>query len=623
MILQALARYYQILAADPESGIALSGYSTVGVSFAVVLSPEGELKAILPLFQSETRGKKVVELPLRRIVPEQVKRSGTSPSPNFLWDNAAYVLGISNRDAEDPDYAARRFEAFRELNLKILSQANCPEARAVVAFLSSFDQQHARQHALVAEKLEELQGGNLMFMLEGATGFVHDAPEIRQAWETYKAAASSDVIGQCLVSGEITAIARLHPNLKGIRDANPTGATLVGFNARAYESYNRTNGQGLNSPTGEKAVFEYTTALNYLLSSESSTPKFSIGDATVVCWAESSNRVYEEVFSALFDPGWVDLTASTSRRDPAAGQRLKEIAQKVKSGAPMDKDRLMEGLDPGTRFYVLGLAPNAARVAVRFFHRDPFAKVVARIMAHYEDMAIEREFEFQPARISIREILEETVSKKARNKEVSPLLAGALMRAILTDTPYPAALFYAIMNRIRADADEPERRIRKINYARAAVIKAFLARKYRNQPQAQIQEVLCMSLNEQSTHPAYLLGRLFAVLEKAQTDALGNINASIKDRYFTAACASPSTVFPVLLRLAQHHIAKAEYGYANDRRIEAILGLIRMEQNPIPSHLSLDDQGIFVLGYYHQRAAFFAPKNSVATSETNSTTIEQ
>ena len=201
-------------------------------------------------------------------------------------------------------------------------------------------------------------------------------------------------------------------------------------------------------------------------------------------------------------------------------------------------------------------------------------------------------------------------------------MAGAVMRSILNNMPYPAALYYAVINRIRADADDSKRGVAKINYTRAAIIKAYLTRKYRNQNQTQIKEVLCMALNEQSTNQAYLLGRLFAVLEKAQQDAAApaKLNATIKDRYFTSACASPSTVFPVLLRLSQHHISKAQYGYASDNRIAEIMNNLDVENDPIPAHLSLDEQGIFVLGYYHQRTAFYTPKGASKNVQEPATT---
>jgi CRISPR-associated protein Csd1 len=246
---------------------------------------------------------------------------------------------------------------------------------------------------------------------------------------------------------------------------------------------------------------------------------------------------------------------------------------------------------------------------VRFFITDPFEKIVNHIMQHYRDLEIVKEFADQPDYLSVRNILYETVSKKSRDKNAYPLLAGAVFRTILTNAPYPAALYYAIINRVRADMDDRSRGNRKISYARAAIIKAFLLRKYRHRMENPYMEVLTMSLNEQSTMPAYLLGRLFAVLEKVQGEAIGEVNASIKDRYFTSACASPRSAFPTLLRLSQHHIAKAEYGRASDRRIQDILDLLEVEQNPIPARLTLDEQGLFVLGYYHQRADFYTKKD--------------
>jgi CRISPR-associated protein Csd1 len=622
MILQALTRYYDILADDPESGIAPPGYSIANVSFALNLSPEGELLNIFPLFDTIQRGKKAMEVPRRMIVPEQVKRA-SGISPNFLCDNSAYVFGLSTKEAADPEYAVKRFEAFRQWNTKLLAKAQCPEARAVSAFLDAYDPRYGEEHPVIASQLEEIQkGGNLIFKLSGSTGYVHENPVIRRVWETYKS-GGGEYVGQCLVTGEIAPIARLHPSLKGVRDANPTGATLVGFNARAYESYNRSGGQGLNSPVSEKAAFAYTTVLNYLLSRENKNRKFSLGDATVVYWAESKDKTYADIFAGLFEPDLAEATAEKEAekpgRDRKAEQRLKQIAEKVKRGEALDSQSLLEGLNGETRFYVLGLAPNAARVSVRFFHSDPFLKMVQKIMAHYTDLQIVKEFDNQPDMIPVWRILDETVSKKASDKKASPLMAGAVLRAILENRPYPAALYYALINRIRADMDDAKRGIKKINYFRAAIIKAYLTRKYHNQNQTQIQEVLCMALNEQSTNPAYLLGRLFAVLEKAQKEAIPNIDATIKDRYFTSACASPATVFPVLLRLSQHHISKAEYGYANDRRIEEIMNHLEVDKHPFPAHLTLDEQGVFVLGYYHQRAAFFTPKNNKeAADETDS-----
>ena len=620
MILQALNRYYDILAADEESGVAPFGYSIANVSFVVVLSTDGELIDLYPLFQRVQRGKKMIEVPQRKIVPEQQKRS-SGIAANFLCDNSAYVLALSSKDTKNPDYAIKRFEAFREWNKELLAKADCEESRAMIAFLNSFNPHKSKEHPVIAGQLENIlkSTGNLIFKVERHKEYIHQAKEIQQVWKAYKEESGDAQLGQCLVTGEKAPIARLHASLKGVVGANSSGATLVGFNARAYESYNRVNGQGLNSPVSEKAAFAYTTALNYLLSRENENASIRIGDTTVVYWAESADKIYPAIFSNMFNPTFNTLEeGADNTRDRKGEHRLHEIAQKVKQAQMLDTNSLLEGVDPETRFYVLGLAPNVARVSVRFFYTDPFQKVIEKILAHYQDLAIEKEFNNQPTWIPLWPLMMETVSRKASNPQVTPLLAGSVLRAIFSKGPYPEALYYAVINRIRTDIDDPSHNIKKINYVRAAIIKAYLTRKYRNQNQNSIQEVLIMGLNEQSTNPAYLLGRLFAVLEKAQQDAIGQANASIKDRYFASACATPGSVFPVLLRLSQHHISKAKYGYISDKRIENIMNLLEVENNPIPAHLTLDEQGIFVLGYYHQRAAFYKSK-----TEINDETIQE
>lgn len=611
MILQALTRYYDILSNDPESDIAPPGYSSTGVSFALNISEQGKLLDVFPLFEQVQRGKKVEDKPRRMIVPEQVKKT-SGISANFLCENGAYILGIS--DKGDADYSQKRFDEFARFNKELLSRINNKAAKATIAFLDNYKPEKGREHPKISPHLETiLKGGNLVFMFEGK--FVHEDTAIRQVWEKYKGTSDSEII-QCLVTGEIAPLARLHPSLKGIRDANPTGATLVGFNAHAYESYNRE--QGMNSPVSEKAAFSYTTALNYLLSSSNENKKFYIGDTTVIYWAESNQKAYAKAFLGLCEPEEVEVSAeeATPARDKKAEKKLKKVAEKVRRVQALDIKKLLDGLDGNPRFYVLGLAPNAARVSVRFFHSDPFEKVVEKIMKHYKDLEIIKEFEDQHTYLTIQDILKETVSPKASDQSAVPLLAGSVFRAILENMPYPAALYNAIINRVRADQDD--KFSKKINYARVAIIKAYLLRKYRNQHENKIQEVLVMSLNEQATAPAYLLGRLFAVLEKVQQEAIGDVNASIKDRYFTSACASPATVFPILLRLSQHHISKVG-AYYHDKRIEEILNKLDVENNPIPSRLSLDEQGIFMLGYYHQRKDLWTSKKVIEseTTETN------
>ena len=613
MILQALNRYYDILQEDNDIEIAKFGYSTVNISFALDISEEGELLNVFPLFRQVQRGKKMVDVPNSMIVPKQVKRSSGVKS-NFLCDNSAYVLGLSDKDETKPKYSLKRFAAFQKLHIDLLTGINDVEARSLLLFLQKHDLSNVRKHPAIQQNLELLlKGGNIVFQVNGK--FTSDNIAIREAWGKHN--ASQDAIKmQCLVTGEKDSIARLHPNIKRVRGAKSSGATLVGFNAPSYESYNRSKAQGLNSPISEKATFAYTTTLNYLLSDANPNKKFYFGDTTIVYWAESGNRAYERAFSSFVDPSELEENSGKEAARKRAEGALETVVGKVKQARMMDLDALLDELkEEDPRFYILGLSPNAARVSVRFFITDPFEKIAKNIMQHYRDLEIIKEYDDQPDYLSVWRILNETVSKKSRDKDAAPLLAGAVFRAILTNAQYPAALYYAIISRIRADMDEKEKGIKKINYIRAAIIKAFLIRKYKHHLESPFKEVLTMALNEQSTIPAYLLGRLFAVLERVQKEAIGkNINATIKDRYFTSACASPASTFPILLRLSQHHISKAEYGKAREWEMQEIMNLLDVEKNPIPARLSLDEQGIFVLGYYHQRA-YRKPKNSEETAE--------
>ncbi|MBN2499229.1 MAG: type I-C CRISPR-associated protein Cas8c/Csd1, partial [Anaerolineales bacterium] len=534
MILQSLYRYYQILCNDTEVDVAEPGYSNEPVSHILNLSFQGELLDILPLFTLVQVGKIAFEKPQRMNVPERVKRS-VNVAANFMCDNAAYVLGLTGKEAKDPQYAQKRFEAFHRHNVEILSKTNSPVAQAIISFLNNHNPQSATEHPAITHQLEAITGGgNLVFQVEGK--YALDDPKIKRAWEDHRLGQEA-IEMQCLVTGEIEPISRLHPDIKGVRDAQTKGASLVSFNLDAFTSYGRE--KGTNSPISRRVASGYGVALNYLLSPQNPNRKIYLGDTTVVYWAESANKGYANAFAALIDPAFVEdapVDDQSERREIEA--QMAEVAGKVQKGQAVDVTGLPSDLDPSTRFFVLGLAPNAARLAVRFFLTEPFGKFVERIMVHFDDLKIQKEFANQPDFITPYRILAECVSPKVTRREEElksswGLLGGALMRSILTGVQYPEGLYSAIINRIRHDSDE-EGRSRKINYPRAAFIKAHLLRKYRRRGHNPYLEVLQMSLNESFTHPAYVLGRLFAWLERAQREAIGDVNASIKDRYFTS-----------------------------------------------------------------------------------------
>ena len=385
-------------------------------------------------------------------------------------------------------------------------------------------------------------------------------------------------------------IARLHQSIKGVVGAQSMGVSVVSFNAKAYESYGHDDQQGFNAPVSEYAAFAYTTVLNHLLSD--SRHRQSYGDTTVVYWAKSSSPIYRDIFEFLLNPIESTSTDDVSV-DKGAEGLIGDIFSKLIDGKPIEDFEAY--IDKETRFYILGLAPNAARLSVRFFMENSFGSILQKVVQHYKDLEIERqqnEFEYLP----LWRLMAETVSPKSNDKAVSPLLSGSVLRSIFSGAPYPEALYSSVMVRIRAE--------REISRGKAAIIKACLIRKHNKK----YEEELNVSLNEQSKNGAYVLGRLFAVLEKAQQDANRGIKSTIKDRYFTSACATPASVFPILLRLSHHHTSKSDYGYISERRIGELMEKLDVENNPFPTHLSLDDQGIFILGYYHQQKANYAKK---------------
>jgi len=593
MVLQSLAKYYEILSADPDSNIPKLGYNAVNVSFALNISKEGELHEIIPTRIAVKRGKKTVDIPQTMELPERVSKT-SGVKPNFLCDNSGYVLGIDNKGK--PEKSKKRFESFRDLHNQILLNVKNDYSLALLNFLNSWDAENAQNHPAVQEHLEDIiKGANIVFKLDGGR-YIHEDEEIKQAWDNYSANSSDAKAMQCLVTGEEKPIARIHPAIKGVKGAQPSGASIVSFNKSAYESYGKKDDRGINSPVSEESAFAYTTALNYLLSDNAN--KIYVGDAAVVFWAQSSKKKYRDMVSIFTNSSEINDSEGEKviKRDPAAIREVRAIFDKISKGEPI-RD-FAEGFDKDVEFCTLGLSPNSSRLSVRFFTRDNFLGFIQKSARHYEDMRIERQFPNEFEFVPIWKVLSETVPPSAKVKIPQPQMSGSVMRAILTGDIYPVALYNAVMMRIKAE--------RNVNYYRASIIKAYLIRNYKEK----YREVITVSLNTETDNKAYVLGRLFAVLEKAQLDASETkLKSTIKDKYFTSASATPGRVFPILLRLSQHHIAKAEYGHNSDKRIEELMQKLKIEDDPMPSNLSLENQGIFVLGYYHQKNAFYVKKD--------------
>ena len=561
MILNSLVSYYEALA--DRGKLERPGWGTARVGYKVCLRPDGSVREITSIKEEKTDGKKKQLVGLELRVPERfVRASGIKP--NFMCDTGAYLLGYAGTGDKVDKKAAQKFEAAKELHLSILADVDTSAARTVRAFFENYKPDDILALDLPESTLEDLTKDLVTFKDEDDEYLMAD-PGIRSAWDKSRGEDADAVKGRCLVTGNTDEIAILHNKIKGVQGAQSSGANLIGFNARAYESYGKDNGQGLNAPVGKYAMYAYTSALNNLLDSRNHH-RTRVGDTTVVWWTLDADEEAEDFMDAFI----------SGNDDDAA---LTKTVENISRGKPIgiDESKLEK------TFCILGLAPNAARISVRFFYRDTFGRFVKNIAAHYERLSIEgAKRVLTPYWIAI-----ETTSPNVsdRSKAVSPILGGALLSAILNDWRYPEMLYEQVLTRIRAEHE--------VSPGKAAIIKAYLLKNTENE---NYKEVLTMALNEESNNRAYVLGRLFAALEDAQYHA--NNSSNLKERYLTSACATPGLVFPSMIQMASHHMAKS--GSVGDAKLIASL-IDKLEGGvPFPARLDNTEQGLFLEGYYHQ-----------------------
>ncbi len=570
MILQELCNYYDILAKDPESGIAPVNYSSVPCSYVLVLSKIGDLKGVIPITDEKKR--------TYLLVPEQKGRSGKNPPPYFLCDNAKYLLGYEyDKKKKELIPTDDRLNAAYEFYRTITKDSADEGLAAVVAFLKK---RVAKEPLGIAEDNPMFQGGNIVFRFEDE-GYVHDRPEVKNLWDRFcETSSPAELTGQCLVTGEQDqTIAKTHTPLKGIANAKQSGCSMVSFNFPSVQSYGKS--QSHNAPVSVKAMFQYTTALNYLLANKKS--RVRLADATVVFWAQTPREQEVLSFFLIEQP---TNPVSEQEQDAITEEEISQILQNVREGKPVS------GIaNPLSKTYVLGLSPNAARTSVRFWYENTFYDFIVRMNDHQNLMQVQKS-EKLPRYVSISQILREITPKSTTWWENVPAsYEHALFQAILTGSAYPISVYAAVLMRIRAEAGKEY----SIDAVRVGYLKSVLMRNFH-------VEELTMSLNQDSTNTAYSLGRLFAVMEALQAKANGT--ATIRSRYFASASVNPKLVFPSLLNLAQHHIVKVEAGGYYDKQMEKILSSV----SEFPASLSLEEQGMFVLGYYHQREFLYMKK---------------
>ncbi|MDR2507435.1 MAG: type I-C CRISPR-associated protein Cas8c/Csd1 [Candidatus Accumulibacter sp.] len=593
MILQALKEYYDRKAADPESNIAPFGWEWKEIPFIIVLNNNGVPVDIKPTVEGTGKNKKTQWF----LVPQSVIRTGEKTETreyksNLLWDTIDYTIGFPSGDNKNIAICNKQHQAFKE-KIAALDTIDDPGFIALQKFLELSDKENKLKKY---DKWEELKKKGLahVFKLAGIEGILTDTQKVRQAINEFikKVSESSSNKICCLVSGEPDEIELTHAKIKGVLGCKSTGGSIVSVNFSAGESFGRR--QGSVSPIGKHAAFFFATALNTLLSRDSKQ-KLQVGDATTVFWAEKRDKFEED-----FGDFWAEPPGDNPDRLTNA---VKSLYKSVDTGAFVtDSDN--------TRFYVLGLSPNAARISVRFWHVGTISEFASRFREYFDDLRIVHGSKDKDHLPLWRYLI--SLAALGKTENIPHGLAGNIMRAILEGLPLPLSLLQVAILRNRAEQD--------VTYPRAALIKAALNRSIKNS-KSTTERKLKMSLDTENDNVGYRLGRLFAVLGNVQHAALGGqTNTTIRDRYYSAASTAPASVFPTLLRNTKNHLGKLRKEKSGlavklEKEIQEILwgrdNEIKSGVPDFPAHLFLKDQGRFAIGYYHQRQDFFTKHNTV------------
>jgi CRISPR-associated protein Csd1 len=583
MILSALCKYYDRLVENGHSAIPLPGHTYLRITHVFEISKQGKLVHVMPLGDNGQRS----------LVPWTLEAAcrKSNLAAYLLADKAKYSLGFAG-DTLTPEAGL----TFRKIVSDLAARTQDEGILAVHRFLQGWNP----RAALTWDEKEAVALGTIAFKLQGDSCLVHERPAFRKYWEHNWLTWGGDTLkvkAKCLVTGREQYIARIHQPLKEVKDSQTTGAALVSFNKDAFSSYGKE--QSYNAPVGEEAAFAYTTALNHLLHKENGH-SIQIGDATTVFWTDSPETkaairtliAPEDAENALGEEEW--LYTRNGKNAQTVREMLTALRNEESRHPSCGDSALLE-----TQCYILGLQANKARLAVRFWHSGSLGELVHAVGQHYSDIAMERQHDSQPVLPSIRQLLCAAGSIQFRNNAhfkdfdtAPPILSGALVRSILTGIPYPQSLFSIVLSRIRAD--------KQVTYLRAATLKACLLR---NHPET--AKDLPITIDDARKDAPYLLGRLFAILEKTQLDARGfEDGGAFRDRCFNTASTTPSRVFPELLRLSRQHVKKTEFGNAHAKKIRDVSQAI----DNFPSHLTLPEQGIFSIGYYHQKNVYHSAR---------------
>lgn len=590
MILHALTQYYQRKAKSDSANIAPEGFEYKEIPFVIVIDEQGQF------IQLEDTRTKTEKKGRKFLVPKSMIRAGNKSYgvSNILYDHYGYVLAhpkevdgtnkktpeqIADEKAKNQLLAQNQHQSFIKKIHEI--QAALPDDKGILAVVNFFrqpEQISAVMQSTNWQECQKIKGCNLTFRLVAeARDLVCQSQAVQNYLKGSKETVSDSKQGVCLVTGKIAPIARLHDAIKGV---NAKPAPFASVNLAAFEAYGKE--QGFVFPVSEQAMFEYTTALNTLLASDN---RLRIGDVTAVCWSEKSTPIETKL----------PIMLNGVKDNPDAHiEAVKSLYKSVYNGKYHDDDG-------NTRFYLLGLSPNSARIVVRFWHETTVAELSINIAQWYDDLKMVRgENSPYPEFMPLQRLLGNLVLD-GKLEQLPPDIIAGLTQSALNNKVISINVLQQALRRNRTE--------QKITYGRACLIKAYINRAIRSGSLKNIKE-LNMSLDKSREDIGYLLGRLFAVLEKIQDEANPNLNATIGDRYFGSASSTPIAVFGTLIRLSKHHLAKipdkyTKGVYRTKRDYEELQQEILAKIDRFPSHLNINEQGLFAIGYYHQKQDFY------------------
>ena len=598
MLIKALCDYYDILS---KAGKVLpEGYSNVGIHYLVSLTPEGKVDVITD-YQDRIpeilkNGKTKIQTNPKTVrMPKRTEKSAIDS--NIIEHRPLYLFGLSyaedSMDADDKK-VQKSHEACVKTNLEFLEGLDSPIVNAYRNFLQNWEPENEIHNGKLIELGKKYNTFRFAFCLSGNPDILlHEDPAVKKKWgqriQEAKDSKDEDSNVQCAITGEYAPIARIHNKIKGVYGGQASGTGLVTFNNPSENSYG--NEQSYNSNISEAAMEKYTEALNYLL--QGRKHKILLDDLTILFWAMNAEETCEDTFLAM-------LNGESEKMDSEATDKmLQDLMAKSKDAEAYQRQlESLDDIDEKVVFYMVGIKPNASRLSLKFIDRKRYSDVLWNILQFQKDMQISEEFKAVP----FYRIKKELVSPKSSNEVCNPALLSKVFEAIIYGYKYPIALLETVVRRVKTDKDVSITG----NRIRAGLIKAVLNRMAE-------KEEIPMSLDRENRNQAYLCGRLFAVLEQLQDTASGgNLNSTIKDRFFASAASKPVLVFPKLLKLSQNHLDK--FRGKNERNYvfynKLISEIIDMLQGEFPDTLLLADQGKFIIGYYQQRQRFFEKKNT-------------